>query len=564
MDLFDQIFRLGRGPDRRRWTDRLIVGFLLLLATPASADVSGIVFVDSNQNGVRDAGEPPRSGVAVSDGLDVVRTDAEGRYSLAKGPRGFVFVTRPDGFDCEEWYRRDGGDFALTHRPAQQEFFFVHMSDLHVFDRGGELIEEWGLDDSWWTPSTLVAWFTLRRMNRVLVPRFSLDPVEDLREALSPYRDVSSLRDTAVYLAYRDEFIRRRSELGNVRGKIEGALTEIAALRPSFVLATGDLVLDANRAPEEVVERRIELYRSATASMDVPVYSTIGNHELRGIDRERALEQQPKWGLGLFEATFGPTYYSFDRGAFHFVALDTHRPDPGQHDPRRWVWNRMRDEVEHWLRRDLEAHGDRVKVVLNHEPFFSDPRWPFEEDELAKYVVSDEGIFQEYDVSYSLNGHVHFNGVERDEHTTHISVGSLFGFGWYLPPDLYPRGYRLYYARGGQLYAAWKLVGEPLLGFIQPQGETSIHPASAARIDPEALAAPIDLVAVAADAEGPFAAVSLDLDGRPVRLERWGDYFVRARIDPAPLQGKTATLTLSGRRESGETLRAHLEIRARD
>jgi hypothetical protein len=69
---------------------------------------------------------------------------------------------------------------------------------------------------------------------------------------------------------------------------------------------------------------------------------------------------------------------------------------------------------------------------------------------------------------------------------------------------------------------------------------------------------------VAADAEGPLEAVSLELDGRPVRLERWGDYFVHARIDPAALQGQTATLTLFGRRESGETLRARLEIRARD
>ena len=224
----------------------------------------------------------------------------------------------------------------------------------------------------------------------------------------------------------------------------------------------------------------------------------------------------------------------------------------------------MRDEVKQWLRRDLEAHGDKVKVALNHEPFFSDPSWLFDDGDLARYVVSDEGIFEEQSVAYSMNGHVHFNGIERGEHTTHISTGALFGFGWYLPDDLFPRGYRMYYARDGQLFAAWKKVGEPLLGFIQPQGEEAIHPASAVLVDPEALVGPIDLVAVAADAEGPFAAASLDLDGLPVRLERWGDYFVHVRIDPTSLQGKTAILTLSGRRESGETLRTQLEIRTED
>jgi hypothetical protein len=179
-------------------------------------------------------------------------------------------------------------------------------------------------------------------------------------------------------------------------------------------------------------------------------------------------------------------------------------------------------------------------------------------------VGSDDGIFEEQAVAYSLNGHVHFNSLERGEPTTHISVGSLFGMGWYLPPALYPRGYRLYYARGGQLFGAWKRIDEPLLGFVQPQGEETIHPASAALVDPEALEAPFDLVAVAADAEGPFEAVSLELDGRPVPLERWGDYFVHARIDPASLKGNPGTLTLSGMRQGGETLRTRLEIRTRD
>ena len=216
--------------------------------------------------------------------------------------------------------------------------------------------------------------------------------------------------------------------------------------------------------------------------------------------------------------------------------------------------------VDH-VNRNLDAHREQVKVVLNHEPFFADPGWPFDDEELARYVATDEGIFEEHGVAYSLNGHVHFNSLERGEHTTHISVGALFGMGWYLPPSLFPRGYRIYYARDGQLYAAWKLVGEPLLGFIQPQGEEAIHPASATLVDPKALAGPFDLVAVAADAQGPFKAVSLELDGRSVPLERWGNYFVHARIDPAPLGGETATLTLLGTRESGEPAQRHREVR---
>ncbi len=117
---------------------------------PQPAQLSGTVFVDLNRNGVRDAGEPARAGVAVSNGLDVVQTDAEGGYSLAEGPRGFVFVTRPAGFECESWHRRSAGDFALVPIPTENDFFFVQMSDLHVYDRASELIEEFGLGDPWW------------------------------------------------------------------------------------------------------------------------------------------------------------------------------------------------------------------------------------------------------------------------------------------------------------------------------------------------------------------------------------------------------------------------------
>ena len=548
-----------RGFQARAARQALLVA--LLLATPAAAGLSGVVFVDANGNGVLDPGEPRRPGVVVSNGLEVATTDAEGGYSLTEGPRGFAFVTRPADFDCEGWYRRDAGDFALRPREAEDEFFFIHMSDLHVFDRSSEVIEEYELDGSWWTPSLLAAWFTLRRVNDVLIPRFSLDPIADFRKAVSPYRDVSNRGDLRVYLAYYEEFAREGSELGNVERKVEGALAEIAALKPSFVVATGDLVLDANGASREELDRRIALYQRVTASTGVPVYNTIGNHELRGI-RFADAEEDPEYGLGFFEATFGPTYYSFDRGDFHFIALDTHRPRPRQDGPPDWTLNRMRDEVKGWLRRDLAAHRSKVKVVLNHEPFFSDPSWPFDAEFLADHVVSDEGIFEDYEVEYSLSGHTHFNGFQRGKHTTYVSAGSLSGFGWFLPADLYPHGYRMVYAWHGQLYSAWKVVGEPLLGFVQPSGDTAIHSASAMQLDPEALESPLDLIAVAADARGPFATVSLELDGRSIGLERWGDYFVHARIDLAPLRGRTGSLTLAATGKDGRTLSARLEVRA--
>ena len=59
---------------------------------------TGFVFDDENGNGVRDAGEPGLAGVAVSNGVDVVLTGADGAYSIADRPGAMVFVVKPRGW----------------------------------------------------------------------------------------------------------------------------------------------------------------------------------------------------------------------------------------------------------------------------------------------------------------------------------------------------------------------------------------------------------------------------------------------------------------------------------
>ena len=118
----------------------------LLLGTAAAITrgqaptaVAGIVFADANRNGQRDAGEPGIAGVAVSNQRDVVRTSADGRYSLAREPYGLVFISLPDGYaSVADFWRTvspsssSPADFALTARPASTSFTFIHASDTHV------------------------------------------------------------------------------------------------------------------------------------------------------------------------------------------------------------------------------------------------------------------------------------------------------------------------------------------------------------------------------------------------------------------------------------------------
>jgi hypothetical protein len=58
----------------------------------------GVVFDDADGNGVQDAREQGIAGVAVSNGRDVARTDAHGRYALPMRAGDTVFVVKPAGW----------------------------------------------------------------------------------------------------------------------------------------------------------------------------------------------------------------------------------------------------------------------------------------------------------------------------------------------------------------------------------------------------------------------------------------------------------------------------------
>lgn len=123
----------------------LLFGAAALWAAAASAAVSGTVFWDTDGNGARGAGEAPCAGAAVSDGLNVVRTDAAGRFTLPAdhGKARFVSLSVPDGARvARHWIpigEQGGGyDFALTAwaPAAKGAHTFIQITDTEM--SGGE------------------------------------------------------------------------------------------------------------------------------------------------------------------------------------------------------------------------------------------------------------------------------------------------------------------------------------------------------------------------------------------------------------------------------------------
>ncbi|HKP27979.1 MAG TPA: metallophosphoesterase, partial [Gemmatimonadales bacterium] len=109
----------------------------------AAVPVNGVVFVDRNGNGTRDAGEPGVAGVPVSDQVSVTATDGDGRFTLSANGYGYVFLTQPDGYAVRGsyWRRVDAGTeiaFPLAAVAALRSFTFVQASDTHISEQNVE------------------------------------------------------------------------------------------------------------------------------------------------------------------------------------------------------------------------------------------------------------------------------------------------------------------------------------------------------------------------------------------------------------------------------------------
>lgn len=127
----------------------MLAGCLLFFGTEASAQYTGRVVVDVNSNGMYDHDDQGLAGVAVSDGCNVVRTAADGGFTLPGYARArFVTITTPAGYRAVNYYipvcdSIPSYHFLLTPNPdsADAGHRFVQITDTEIFNRG--------VDDRW-------------------------------------------------------------------------------------------------------------------------------------------------------------------------------------------------------------------------------------------------------------------------------------------------------------------------------------------------------------------------------------------------------------------------------
>lgn len=273
--------------------------------SPKTSVATGFVYLDDNANRQFDAGDKPLADVRVSNGREVVRTSAEGKYELTVDDDDILFVIKPKG------YRTPLSEDNLPR------FYYIHKP------AGSPDLKFKGVAPTGELPAS------------VDFPLYKQQEPEQFRAIL-----------------FGDPQPRDQQEVDYIAHDV---VEELIGTDASLGVTLGDIVFDDLNVFAPL--------NKTVALIGIPWYNVIGNHDIN-LDAQGDHQSDE-----TFESLYGPAYYSFDYGQVHFVVLDDvqwHHPTPGGKGQYR---GGLGDEQMAFVRNDLAMiPNDQLVVLMMHIP----------------------------------------------------------------------------------------------------------------------------------------------------------------------------------------------------
>lgn len=362
--------------------------------------LSGTVFDDRNRNSVQDGRERGIGGVTVSNGREVVTTEADGRYSLPAFENMTAFVTQPRGYQVP------------VDEDNVAQFFYTHLP------KGSPKLKYGGIAPTGALPTAV---------NFPLVKSGATQ---------STAQSCAMLADVQTYNLKEVEFARA------------GVFSDLA--KRSDYDGCGALLLG------DIVGDDLSLFdstRELTGMLNGPARFLPGNHDL-DFDALDGVHE-----FDTYRSQFGPEYYSYDTGRAHVVALSTIQyPTRIPATKSAYTYGLGEQQLE-WLRRDLARVPKNKAIVLaGHSPLLE---FFYSDSHTTKEVREIHELFEGRTVT-SLGGHTHMSENLRSGDLmkgwrdevgdaglpfTHLTVPAVSGH-WYSGRVL-PAGYPTSIQRDG-------------------------------------------------------------------------------------------------------------------
>jgi 3',5'-cyclic AMP phosphodiesterase CpdA len=225
---------------------------------------------------------------------------------------------------------------------------------------------------------------------------------------------------------------------------IKKCIKEINLLHPDFVIISGDVVFGQLYFLEYHYEYK-KCY-DLIQTFDVPTFLAPGNH-----DGYRRIGED---GLDFWQHYFGPLYYSFDFGDFHFISVNSYDMSEFLRLSILFIalnWGGSISDVQlNWIEDDLESSNSKLDFMFMHH----NPIWDTKTDSLMlkEYENREEllSLIYENGVDMVLAGHNHLDTVNIENNviflTTTTPESEIKNEDGYW-------GYRLIEIRDGEIYS---------------------------------------------------------------------------------------------------------------
>lgn len=209
-------------------------------------------------------------------------------------------------------------------------------------------------------------------------------------------------------------------------------IDSVNKLNVDFIITGGDLVYDVLRGNFNRSDSLFKTYAKTIKKFNVPVYNTIGNHELFGIYKESDIDKEhPDYKYGMYERYLGKRYYSFDHKGWHFISLCSI-----EEKDQRYI-GLIDDEQKEWLKNDIaKLDPDTPIIISTHIPFISTykQRYPKNKTKEAPnelWIYNRTEIlemFNDLNLKLVLQGHMHWiEDINIQNKTRYITGGSVAG-----------------------------------------------------------------------------------------------------------------------------------------
>ncbi|HLR31327.1 MAG TPA: calcineurin-like phosphoesterase family protein [Fodinibius sp.] len=385
-------------------------------ATHAQETVSGTVFLDENGNAKMDPGEEGIPEIAVSNGREVTLSDEDGSYQLPIEEEMIVFIRKPAGYKLP-----------LNENNLPRFSYYIHHPE------GSPELEYPGLEPTGPLPESV---------------NFGLIPSEK--------------KESFTAIAFGDPQPRDNQELSYFRDDI---VPELADAGADMTLVLGDIMFDDLSMSDR--------YNRIMKTVGSPVYNILGNHDIN-YDTEGN-----RYAKESFKSHYGPTYFSFDYGDVHFIALDNIDYMGQEGDDHGGYRGYLSDIQLEWIHNDLRhVDNDKLIVLLAHIPLYSS-----DSDAEGVNTVNREALFdllEDRDRVLFLGGHrhmtfQHFLGEEFGRSNAspihHIATTAACGSWWRGPKneqgipiatqmDGVPNGYHIIKFEGNTYRERYKAAGK--------------------------------------------------------------------------------------------------------